>query len=103
MGRVKAAAIEAGETRYTPVNGTPALRAAIAGKLRQRHGLEYTDNRITVGGGAKQVIFLALMATLDAGDEVVVPAPYWVSYPDMVLANDGTPSSSTAPRRTASS
>ncbi|EFL30076.1 aminotransferase class I and II [Streptomyces viridochromogenes DSM 40736] len=91
---VKAAAIraiEAGETKYTPVNGTPRLRAAIAGKLRQRHGLEYTDRQITVGGGAKQVIFLALAATLDAGDEVVVPAPYWVSYPDMVLANDGTP------------
>ncbi|WP_329372200.1 aspartate transaminase [Streptomyces sp. NBC_01483] len=91
---VKAAAIraiEAGETKYTPVNGTPALRAAIAGKLRERHGLEFTDARITVGGGAKQVIFLALMATLDEGDEVIVPAPYWVSYPDMVRANDGTP------------
>jgi aspartate aminotransferase len=91
---VKAAAIkaiEAGETKYTPVNGTSALRAAITGKLRERHGLEVTDARITVGGGAKQVIFLALMATLDEGDEVVVPAPYWVSYPDMVRANDGTP------------
>ncbi|MER5428973.1 aspartate transaminase [Streptomyces sp. NPDC002588] len=91
---VKAAAIEAieaGETKYTPVNGTPRLRSAIAGKLRERHGLEYNDARITVGGGAKQVIFLALMATLDEGDEVVVPAPYWVSYPDMVRANDGTP------------
>ncbi|GAA4310747.1 aspartate transaminase [Streptomyces venetus] len=93
-GHVKAAAIraiEAGETKYTPVNGTPRLRAAIAGRLRQRHGLEYTDRQLTVGGGAKQVIFLALAATLDAGDEVVIPAPYWVSYPDMVLANDGTP------------
>ncbi|WP_328781257.1 aspartate transaminase [Streptomyces canus] len=91
---VKAAAIraiEAGETKYTPVNGTPRLRAAIAGKLRERHGLECTDAQITVGGGAKQVIFLALMATLDEGDEVIVPAPYWVSYPDMVRANDGTP------------
>ncbi|MFJ9704885.1 aspartate transaminase [Streptomyces sp. NPDC101234] len=84
-------AIEAGETRYTPVNGTPQLRAAISRKLRDRHGLEYSDSQLTVGGGAKQVIFLALMATLDHGDEVVVPAPYWVSYPDMVLANDGTP------------
>ncbi|MDQ0751880.1 aspartate aminotransferase [Streptomyces africanus] len=84
-------AIEEGETKYTPVNGTPRLRAAIAHKLRLRHGLEYTDAQLTVGGGAKQVIFLALMATLDEGDEVVVPAPYWVSYPDMVLANDGTP------------
>ncbi|MFE2422328.1 aspartate transaminase [Streptomyces hokutonensis] len=91
---VKAAAIkaiEAGETKYTPVNGTSALRAAIAGKLRERHGLDVIDSRITVGGGAKQVIFLALMATLDEGDEVIVPAPYWVSYPDMVRANDGTP------------
>lgn len=91
---VKAAAIraiEAGETKYTPVNGTSALRAAITGKLRERHGLDVTDANITVGGGAKQVIFLALMATLDEGDEVIVPAPYWVSYPDMVSANDGTP------------
>ncbi|MER6953993.1 aspartate transaminase [Streptomyces sp. NPDC000618] len=91
---VKAAAIEAieaGETKYTPVNGTPRLRAAITGKLRARHGIDYTDAQITVGGGAKQVIFLALMATLDEGDEVIVPAPYWVSYPDMVRANDGTP------------
>jgi aspartate aminotransferase len=91
---VKAAAIraiEAGETKYTPVNGTSALRAAIRGKLRERHGLDVTDANITVGGGAKQVIFLALMATLDEGDEVIVPAPYWVSYPDMVSAHDGTP------------
>ena len=91
---VKAAAIEAieaGETKYTPVNGTPRLRSAIAGKLRERHGLECADAQIAVGGGAKQVIFLALTATLDEGDEVIVPAPYWVSYPDMVRANDGTP------------
>ncbi|MEU4223799.1 aspartate transaminase [Nonomuraea sp. NPDC026600] len=91
---VKAAAIEAigrGETKYTPVNGTPQLRAAIADKLARRHGLSYPTDRITVGGGAKQIIFLALAATLNAGDEVIVPAPYWVSYPDMVLANDGTP------------
>jgi len=85
------AAIEAGETKYTPVNGTPRLRAAITAKLLERHRLSYGDAQITVGGGAKQVIFLALMATLDEGDEVVVPAPYWVSYPDMVRANDGTP------------
>ncbi|KPH97911.1 Aspartate transaminase [Actinobacteria bacterium OK074] len=91
---VKAAAIEAirqGDTKYTPVNGTPQLRAAIAQKLQERHQLTYSPDRIVVGGGAKQVIFLALMATLDEGDEVIVPAPYWVSYPDMVLANDGTP------------
>lgn len=91
---VKAAAVEAihrGDTKYTPVNGTPELRAAITEKLASRHGLHYPTDRITVGGGAKQVIFLALMATVDAGDEVIIPAPYWVSYPDMVLANDGTP------------
>jgi aspartate aminotransferase len=91
---VKAAAVEAiqrGETKYTPVNGTPELRAAIREKLAARHGVRYPDERITVGGGAKQVIFLALMATVDSCDEVIIPAPYWVSYPDMVLANDGTP------------
>ncbi|GAA4629512.1 aspartate transaminase [Actinoallomurus vinaceus] len=91
---VKAAAIEAigrGETKYTPVNGTPQLRAAIADKLDRRHGLRFPTEQITVGGGAKQIIFLALTATLNAGDEVIVPTPYWVSYPDMVLANDGTP------------
>ncbi|WP_456286888.1 aspartate transaminase [Microbacterium sp. JZ70] len=85
------AAIEAGETKYTAVNGTPRLREAIRGSLRRTHGIEYADAEITVGGGGKQVIFLALMATLDAGDEVLIPAPYWVSYPDMVRANDGTP------------
>jgi aspartate aminotransferase len=92
--QVKAAAIEAiqrGETKYTPVNGIPQLRTAIAEKLLQRQGVRYPVEQVTVGGGAKQVIFLALMATLRTGDEVVVPAPYWVSYPDMVLANDGTP------------
>ncbi|MGW9112627.1 aspartate transaminase [Microbacterium sp. NPDC055683] len=85
------AAIRAGETKYTPVNGTPALREAIRGSLRRTHGIEYSDAEITVGGGGKQVIFLALMATVDTGDEVLVPAPYWVSYPDMVRANDGEP------------
>jgi len=85
------AAIEAGETKYTPVNGTPRLRAAIRGALRRTHGIEYSDAELTVGGGGKQVIFLAFMATVDAGDEVLIPAPYWVSYPDMVRANEGTP------------
>jgi len=91
---VKAAAVEAigrGETKYTPVNGIQELRAAIADRLARRHGIRYTPEQITVSGGAKQVIFLALMATLDAPGEVIIPAPYWVSYPDMVLANDGTP------------
>ena len=91
---IKQAAIEAiraGETKYTPVNGTSRLREAIRGSLRRTHGIEYTDVELTVGGGGKQVIFLALMATVDAGDEVLIPAPYWVSYPDMVRANEGTP------------
>lgn len=91
---IKSAAVEAinrGETKYTSVTGTPALQTAILQTLELRTGLRYTPAEITIGGGAKQVIFTAFMATLDAGDEVVVPAPYWVSYPDMVLANDGTP------------
>lgn len=85
------AAITAGETKYTAVTGTPQLRSAILGHLERRTGLRYGQNEITVAGGAKQVIFTAFMASLDKGDEVVIPAPYWVSYPDMVLANDGTP------------
>ncbi|MDQ4215153.1 aspartate transaminase [Microbacterium capsulatum] len=85
------AAIRAGETKYTPVNGTPRLRQAIRGSLQRTHGIEYSDAEITVGGGGKQVIFLALMATVDVGDDVLIPAPYWVSYPDMVRANEGTP------------
>lgn len=91
---VKAAAVaamDAGLTKYTPVNGTPELRAAIAAKVRQRTGQTYGGNEIAVGGGAKQIIFLALMASVDPGDEVVVPAPYWVSYPDMVAAHGGVP------------
>ena len=91
---IKAAAVEAitrGETKYTSVTGTPALQQAILKTLELRSGLRYTPAEITIGGGAKQVIFTAFMASLNAGDEVIVPAPYWVSYPDMVLANDGTP------------
>lgn len=84
-------AIEAGQTKYTPVNGTPQLRAAIRGRLERTTGITYGDDRITVGGGGKQVIYLAFTATLDVGDEVLIPAPYWVSYPDMVRANDGMP------------
>lgn len=85
------AAIAAGETKYTPVNGTPALREAIRGSLRRTVGVDYADTELTVGGGGKQVIFLAFMASLDVGDEVLIPAPYWVSYPDMVRVNEGTP------------
>ncbi|CCE98098.1 Aspartate aminotransferase [Sinorhizobium fredii HH103] len=85
------AAIDRGETKYTPVNGTPALRKAIIGDFERRLGLSYADNEICVGGGAKQILFLALMASVENDAEVIIPAPYWVSYPDMVIANDGKP------------
>jgi aspartate aminotransferase len=91
---VKAAAVaamDAGLTKYTPVNGIPALREAIAAKVLRRTGQAYGGDEIAVGGGAKQVIFLALMAGIDPGDEVIVPAPHWVSYPDMVAAHGGVP------------
>lgn len=85
------AAIERGDTKYTAVNGTVALRRAIVERLRRVTGVEYADAEISVGSGAKHVIFTALMATLSPGDEVIIPAPYWVSYPDMVVLNDGVP------------
>ena len=85
------AAIDRGETKYTPVPGTIALRKAIAAKLERDNGLRYSIDQITVAAGGKQVLFNAFMATLDPGDEVVIPAPYWVSYPDMVLLAEGTP------------
>ncbi|EJL71350.1 aspartate/tyrosine/aromatic aminotransferase [Variovorax sp. CF313] len=84
-------AIERGETRYTPVAGTLALREAIAAKLQRENGLSYSPRDIIVTVGAKHALFNALSVTLDEGHEVIVPAPYWVSYPDMVLACDGTP------------
>ncbi|OWV69625.1 aspartate aminotransferase [Rhizobium sp. R634] len=85
------AAIDRGETKYTAVNGTPALRKAIIGDFERRLSLQYADNEICVGGGAKQILFLALMASVENDAEVIIPAPYWVSYPDMVIANDGKP------------
>lgn len=85
------AAIGRGETKYTSVTGTPELQKAILEVLHRKTGQQYTAAEISIGGGGKQVIFTAFMATLDTGDEVVIPAPYWVSYPDMVLANEGTP------------
>lgn len=85
------AAIRAGDTKYTPMNGTVALRQAIQHDYASRLGLDVDLDRICVGGGAKQILFLALTATVEAGDEVIIPAPYWVSYPDMVVANGGTP------------
>jgi aspartate aminotransferase len=85
------AAMAVGETRYAPVNGTLRLRKAIIAKFARENGVSYAADEIVVGSGAKQVIFNALAATIGEGDEVIVPAPYWVSYPDMVLACDGTP------------
>lgn len=85
------AALDAGLTKYTAVNGIPPLREAILQRFATRTGLPVDVPNLTIGGGAKQVIFLALMASVEAGDEVIIPAPYWVSYPDMVLAHDGTP------------
>ncbi|MGO4404503.1 aspartate transaminase [Bosea sp. RAF48] len=85
------AAMAAGETRYAPVNGTVRLRKAIVAKFARENGVSYALDQIVVSSGAKQVIFNALAATIGKGDEVVIPTPYWVSYPDMVLACDGTP------------
>ncbi|HEX5420656.1 MAG TPA: pyridoxal phosphate-dependent aminotransferase [Gammaproteobacteria bacterium] len=85
-------ALEAGQTKYTPIPGTLALRKAIAGKFQRENGLSYDPaTQITVGCGGKSVLFNAFMATLDPGDEVVIPAPYWVSYPDIVRLAEGTP------------
>jgi len=91
---IKQAAIEAikrGETKYTAVDGTPTLKKAIADKFKRENNLKYSTNEITVGTGGKQVIYNALMATLNKGDEVIIPAPHWVSYPDMVLLAGGNP------------
>jgi aspartate aminotransferase len=84
-------AIDAGHTRYTAVDGIPELKAAIARKFKRENGLDYKANQISVGTGGKQVIYNALVVTIDPGDEVIVPAPFWVSYPDMVLLAGGTP------------
>jgi aspartate aminotransferase len=85
------AAIDAGQTKYTAVDGTPELKAAVAAKFARENGIEYRVDQISVGAGGKQIIYNALMATLDPGDEVIIPAPYWVSYPDMTLLAGGTP------------
>jgi aspartate aminotransferase len=89
--RAAAAAMEKGATRYTMLAGLPELRQAIAAKLRRENDLIYDPNDIIVTNGAKSGIYSALEATIEAGDEVIIPAPYWVSYPDMVLACDGVP------------
>ncbi|MCV2881275.1 pyridoxal phosphate-dependent aminotransferase [Actibacterium sp. XHP0104] len=85
------AAIDAGKTKYTAVDGIPELKKAICAKFKRDNGLDYEPAQVTVGTGGKQVLYNALMATLNPGDEVVIPAPYWVSYPDMVLLAGGTP------------
>lgn len=81
----------AGQTKYPPVDGTPALKAAVARKFSRENGLDYTPDEIMVSNGGKQVIFNAFMATLNDGDEVVVPAPYWVSYPLIARMFGGVP------------
>ena len=91
---VKEAAIQAirdGDTNYTVVDGTPALKKAIIGKFQRDNDLTYAANQITVNNGGKHTLFNALVATLDEGDEVIIPAPYWVSYPDIVNFAGGTP------------
>jgi len=91
---IKEAAIKAirdGETKYTVVDGTMALKEAIAGKFLRDNNLTYATNQITVNSGGKHTLFNALVATLDEGDEVIIPAPYWVSYPDIVNFTGGTP------------
>lgn len=84
-------AIDNGKTRYTAVDGIPELKAAICSKFLRENGLTYTPQQISVGTGGKQILYNALMATCNPGDEVIIPAPYWVSYPDMVLLAGGTP------------
>lgn len=85
------AAIDAGQTKYTDVDGTPELKRAIVQKFKNENGLSYDVSQISGGTGGKQVLYNALCATLDEGDEVIIPAPYWVSYPDMVLLAGGKP------------
>ena len=91
---IKDAAIKAineGKTKYTAVDGIPELKKAICAKFKRENGLSYEPSQVTVGTGGKQVLYNALMATLNPGDEVIIPAPYWVSYPDMVLLAGGEP------------
>jgi aspartate aminotransferase len=86
------AAIESGRAaKYTAVDGIPELKAAVAAKFKRENGLEYKPSQISIGTGGKQVLYNALMATINPGDEVVIPAPYWVSYPEMVALAGGTP------------
>ena len=84
-------AMSRGETKYTDPDGTPALKQAVCDKFKRDNNLEYVTSQVTIGTGGKQVLYNALMATLNEGDEVIIPAPYWVSYPDMVLLAEGIP------------
>ena len=84
-------AINAGKTRYTAVDGIAELKKAIVAKFKRENNLDYKPSQVSVGTGGKQVLFNALMATVNPGDEVIVPAPYWVSYPDIVMLGGGTP------------
>jgi len=90
---VKAAeeAMARGETKYTDPDGSPAMKQAVCRKFKRDNNLDYEPSQVTIGTGGKQVLYNALMATLNEGDEVIIPAPYWVSYPDMVLLAEGTP------------
>src|SRR6476620_8350365 len=93
-GNIKLAAIraiEAGKTKYTDVGGIPELKEAIAAKFQRENELSYKPNQIIVGTGGKQVLYNALMATINPGDEVIIPAPYWVSYPERVALAGGVP------------
>lgn len=85
------AAIVAGKTKYTAVDGIPELKQAICAKFKRDNGLDYTPAQVSVASGGKQILYNALVATLNPGDEVIIPAPYWVSYPDMVLLAGGVP------------
>jgi len=85
------AAIDGGKTKYTAVDGIPELKKAICAKFARENGLTYAPNQVSVGTGGKQILYNALVCTLNPGDEVIIPAPYWVSYPDMVLLAGGTP------------
>lgn len=85
------AAMKAGQTKYTVVDGTPELKKAIVAKFKRENNLDYTVEQVSVGNGGKQILFNALLASVNPGDEVIIPAPYWVSYPDMVQFAEGTP------------
>src|ERR1035437_3719041 len=85
------AAMDKGQTKYTPVPGTMEVRKAVIEKFKRDNNLTYTPEQIIVSTGGKQVLSSTFLATLDAGDEVIIPAPYWLSYPEMVMLADGTP------------